>query len=56
LNGNSGHAASSFTVASMLDEYYGPNVGIPAYVLALLFSILIFRFLFDYSFLLAVCR
>jgi hypothetical protein len=28
----------------MLDEYYGPNVGIPAYVLALLFSILLFGF------------
>ena len=30
----SGHTASSFTVASVLDEFYGPNVGIPAYVLA----------------------
>lgn len=30
----SGHTASSFTVASMLDEYYGPNIGIPAYALA----------------------
>jgi len=38
-NGNSwawpsGHTSSSFTVASVLDEYYGPKVGIPAYVLA----------------------
>jgi hypothetical protein len=30
----SGHAASSFTVASVLDEFYGPQVGIPAYGLA----------------------
>ena len=30
----SGHTASSFTVASMLDEYYGPKVGLPAYALA----------------------
>ena len=30
----SGHTASSFTVASVLDEYYGPKVGIPAYILA----------------------
>jgi len=30
----SGHTASSFTVASVLDEFYGPKVGIPAYVLA----------------------
>ena len=30
----SGHTSSSFTVASVLDEYYGPKVGIPAYVLA----------------------
>jgi hypothetical protein len=30
----SGHTASSFTVASMLDEFYGPRVGIPAYALA----------------------
>lgn len=30
----SGHAASSFTVASVLDEFYGPRVGIPAYALA----------------------
>ena len=30
----SGHTASSFTVASVLDEFYGPQVGIPAYVLA----------------------
>jgi hypothetical protein len=34
----SGHAASSFTVASMLDEFYGPNVGIPAYAFASLVS------------------
>lgn len=30
----SGHTSHSFTVASVLDEYYGPKVGIPAYVLA----------------------
>jgi len=30
----SGHTASSFTVASVLDEFYGPEVGIPAYALA----------------------
>lgn len=30
----SGHAASSFTVASVLDEFYGPKVGIPAYAAA----------------------
>jgi hypothetical protein len=30
----SGHTASSFTVASMLDEFYGPKVGLPAYALA----------------------
>jgi membrane-associated phospholipid phosphatase len=34
----SGHAASSFTVASMLDEFYGPNVGVPAYLFASLIS------------------
>jgi hypothetical protein len=34
----SGHAASSFTVASMLDEFYGPKVGVPAYALASLIS------------------
>lgn len=34
----SGHAASSFTVASVLDEFYGPKVGIPAYALASLIS------------------
>jgi membrane-associated phospholipid phosphatase len=28
----SGHTASSFTVASVLDEFYGPGVGIPAYL------------------------
>ena len=30
----SGHTASSFTVASVLDEFYGPQIGIPAYVFA----------------------
>ena len=30
----SGHTASSFTFASVLDEYYGPKVGIPAYAVA----------------------
>ena len=30
----SGHTASSFTVASVLDEFYGPKIGIPAYGLA----------------------
>ncbi len=30
----SGHTSSSFTVAAVLDEFYGPKVGIPAYVLA----------------------
>lgn len=30
----SGHTSSSFTVASVLDEFYGPQVGIPAYILA----------------------
>ncbi len=34
----SGHTASSFTVASVLDEFYGPKVGIPAYALASLIS------------------
>jgi len=28
------HTASSFTLAAVLDEYYGPKVGIPAYMLA----------------------
>ncbi|MFH1370646.1 MAG: phosphatase PAP2 family protein [Planctomycetota bacterium] len=28
----SGHTASSFCVASVLDEYYGPQVGVPAYI------------------------
>ena len=28
----SGHTASSFTVAAVLDEFYGPKVGIPAYI------------------------
>jgi membrane-associated phospholipid phosphatase len=36
----SGHAASSFTVASVLDEFYGPRVGIPAYAVA---SVVSFR-------------
>ena len=30
----SGHTSSSFAFASVLDEYYGPKVGIPAYILA----------------------
>lgn len=30
----SGHTSSSFCVASVLDEFYGPEVGIPAYMLA----------------------
>lgn len=30
----SGHTASSFALASVLDEFYGPKVGIPAYILA----------------------
>ena len=34
----SAHAASSFTVASVLDEFYGPRVGIPAYAGACLVS------------------
>jgi len=34
LSWPSGHTASSFTVASVLDEFYGPKVGIPAYALA----------------------
>ena len=28
----SGHTSSSFTVASVLDEFYGPEVGVPAYL------------------------
>jgi hypothetical protein len=28
----SGHTASSFCVASVLDEYYGPQIGVPAYI------------------------
>jgi membrane-associated phospholipid phosphatase len=28
----SGHTSSSFTVAAVLDEFYGPSVGIPAYI------------------------
>jgi hypothetical protein len=34
----SGHAASSFTAASVLDEFYGPKVGVPAYALASLIT------------------
>lgn len=30
----SGHTASSFTVAAVLDEFYGPEVGFPAYLAA----------------------
>ncbi len=30
----SGHTSSSFAVASVLDEFYGPGVGIPAYGVA----------------------
>jgi len=30
----SGHTSSSFTVASVLHEFYGPKVGIPAYAVA----------------------
>jgi hypothetical protein len=30
----SGHTASSFCVASVIDEYYGPQAGIPAYIAA----------------------
>src|SRR3989339_1158890 len=30
----SGHTSSSFTVASVLDEFYGPKIGIPAYIAA----------------------
>lgn len=32
LSWPSGHTASSFCVASVLDEYYGPQVGVPAYI------------------------
>ncbi|NLH15379.1 MAG: phosphatase PAP2 family protein [Phycisphaerae bacterium] len=28
----SGHTSSSFTVAAVLDEFYGPGIGIPAYL------------------------
>jgi len=34
----SGHTASSFAAASVLDEFYGPKVGIPAYALASLIA------------------
>ncbi len=30
----SGHTSSSFTAAAVLDEFYGPRVGIPAYILS----------------------
>jgi membrane-associated phospholipid phosphatase len=30
----SGHTSSTFAFAAVLDEYYGPKVGIPAYLLA----------------------
>lgn len=30
----SGHTSSSFTVAAVLDEFYGPKIGIPAYIAA----------------------
>lgn len=30
----SGHTSSSFAIAAVLDEYYGPKVGVPAYILA----------------------
>ncbi len=30
----SGHTSSSFTVAAVLDEFYGPKVGVPAYAAA----------------------
>ncbi|OHB61977.1 MAG: hypothetical protein A2167_06740 [Planctomycetes bacterium RBG_13_46_10] len=30
----SGHTASSFCVASVLDEFYGPKIGVPAYLFA----------------------
>ena len=36
----SGHTSSSFTVASVLDEFYGPGVGIPAYVVASLVGLM----------------
>jgi len=35
----SGHTSSSFAFASVLDEFYGPEVGIPAYVLASLVGV-----------------
>ena len=28
----SGHTSSSFTAAAVLDEFYGPGIGIPAYL------------------------
>ncbi len=28
----SGHTSSSFTVAAVLDEFYGPEIGVPAYI------------------------
>lgn len=35
----SGHTSSSFALASVLDEFYGPRVGLPAYALASLVGI-----------------
>ena len=35
----SGHTSSSFALASVLDEFYGPKVGLPAYGLASLVGI-----------------
>ncbi len=35
----SGHTSSSFAVASVLDEFYGPKVGIPAYAAASLVAL-----------------
>jgi len=34
----SGHTASSFTAAAVLDEFYGPKVGVPAYAFASLIA------------------
>jgi membrane-associated phospholipid phosphatase len=38
LSWPSGHTSSSFTVASVLHEYYGLKVGIPAYIIAAVVS------------------
>ena len=35
----SGHTSTSFAVASVLDEFYGPKVGIPAYTAASLVAL-----------------